>query len=116
VRVDRRTWPLKLPLNEEGGPRAQLRQQPGCGFIEQLGLPRVDTAARHLGLALVGVGTLAMVIAVWNYWSLNQYLAASPVALNVPKRVKARWYYSYVVAAVVLEIGVITFLFMLKVI
>jgi putative membrane protein len=49
------------------------------GFFEQLGSSRVDTAARNLGLALVGFGTLAMVIAVWNYCSLNQYLASSPV-------------------------------------
>ena len=86
------------------------------GFFEELGTPRIDTAARNLGLALVGFGTLAMVIAIWNFWTLNQYLESSDVALAVPRGVKLRWYYGYVTAGVVMIIGLITFLFMLRII
>jgi uncharacterized membrane protein YidH (DUF202 family) len=65
------------------------------GFFEELSTPRVETAARNLGLALVGFGTLAMVVAVWNYWTINQYLESSPVALTVPRGLKLRWAFSY---------------------
>jgi len=105
--------PGKIPA---GVVSNEVIQRHDWGFFEQLGSPRVDTAARNLGLALVGFGSLAMVDAVWNDWSLNQYLASSRVALTVPQRVKLRWYDSYVVATAALVIGVITVLFMLKVI
>lgn len=86
------------------------------GLFEELGAPRVDHAARNLGLALVGFGTLAIVIALWNYWTINQYLAASSVALTVPQGLKVRWYFAYLASAVVFVIGFITFLFMLRLI
>jgi putative membrane protein len=86
------------------------------GFLEDLASPRGADAARNLGLALVGAGTLAMVVALWNYWSLNRYLEEAAAALQVPQGVKHRWIVSYVAAAVILVIGLITFLFMLRVI
>ena len=86
------------------------------GFFEELGTERVDDAARNLGLALVGFGTLAMVVALWNFWSINQYLDALSGPLQVPDELKRRWFVSYAVAAVILLIGLITFLFMLRVI
>jgi putative membrane protein len=87
------------------------------GVFEGLGGgPRSHEAARNLGMALVAAGTVAVIIAVWNYWSINQYLEGSSVSLDVPKALKLRWYYSYVLSAVLGLIGLITFLFMLRVI
>jgi putative membrane protein len=85
------------------------------GFFKELGNPRVDTAARNLGLALVSSGTLALVLALWNSWALNQYLLTTPGALPVSRRTKVRWGYGDVVA-VVMAIGLATVLFMLLVI
>lgn len=86
------------------------------GFLEDLASPRGADAARNLGLALVGAGTLAMVIAIWNYWSLNRFLASTEQALQIPHDLKHKWIVSYVAAAVIMVIGLITFLFMLRVI
>lgn len=84
------------------------------GFFDELGSPRMDDAARNLGLALVGFGTLAMVVAIWNFWSFNQYLESTAGPLQVPGEMKRRWFISYVAAAVILAIGLITFIFMLR--
>src|SRR5262245_4307951 len=46
------------------------------GFLENLATGRGTDAARNLGLALVGFGTLAMLVALWNYWSINKSLVA----------------------------------------
>jgi putative membrane protein len=87
------------------------------GVFEDLGGgPRSHEAARNLGVALVVTGTVAMLIAVWNYWSINQYLESSAVALQVSRDLKRRWLYAYILAAVLTIIGLITFLFMLRVI
>jgi hypothetical protein len=75
------------------------------GFFEELGTPRVDAAARNPGLALVGFGTLAMVVAVWSFCTLNRYLESSVAAIPVPREMKVRWAISYLVAAVVFVIG-----------
>jgi putative membrane protein len=86
-----------------------------AGFFPELGTPGLDTAARNLGLALVGFGTLSMGIAVWNYWTINRYLQASSVALAVPRGLRLRWAFSYLAAAIITGIGFVTFLFMLRV-
>ena len=54
------------------------------GFFEDFGSERFREVARNPGLALVVFGTLAMVIAMWNFWSINEYLRSSQVALAVP--------------------------------
>ena len=46
------------------------------GFLEDLAEGGRADAARNLGLALVAAGTLAMVIAVFNYWAINRSLVA----------------------------------------
>ena len=86
------------------------------GFLDDLGGTRGDEAARNLGLALVGAGTLAMIVAVWNYWSINQFLESLDDSLEIPNQLKRRWIYSYVIAAIIAVIGLMTFLFMLRVI
>ena len=86
------------------------------GFLEDIGGTRGDDAARNLGLALVAAGTFAMVVAVWNYWSINQYLQSLDTPLDISGGLKRRWIYSYVLAAVIAVIGLITLLFMLRVI
>lgn len=85
-------------------------------FSDLGGGERSHLAARNLGLALVLAGTLAMIIGVWNYWTINQYLERSPVALHVSRSLKLRWTYSYVLSGVMILIGIVTFLFMLRVI
>jgi putative membrane protein len=86
------------------------------GFLEDIGGTRGDDAARNLGLALVAAGTLAMLVAVWNFWSINKALTALNSAFPIPHDLKQRWIYSYVLAAVLMLIGLITLLFMLRVI
>jgi putative membrane protein len=84
-------------------------------FFEEFAGERFRDAARNLGLALVIFGTLAMIIAMWNFWSINEFLKASQLALPVPPSLKMRWYFSYITATVVLIIGLVTFLFMIRV-
>ncbi len=86
------------------------------GFLEDIGGTRGDDAARNLGMALVAAGTFAMVVAVWNYWSINQYLQSLDAPLDISAGLKRRWIYSYVLAAVIAVIGLVTLLFMLRVI
>ena len=86
------------------------------GFLEDLAGPRGPDAARNLGLALVGAGTLAMVVATWNYWSINQHLQAMNKDFPIPRDLTLRWFISYVVAGILTLIGLITLLFMLRVI
>lgn len=86
------------------------------GFLEDLAGSGRQDAARNLGVALVAAGTLAMVVAIWNYWSINQSLVALEAVLEIPKTFKRRWIYSYVLAALLILIGFVTLLFMLRVI
>lgn len=85
------------------------------GFLEELASPRGAEAARNLGLALVGAGTIAMVIALWNYWSINTALKAMNAEFPIPRELTQRWVISYAVAVILALIGLITFLFMLRV-
>src|SRR3954451_14782233 len=86
------------------------------GFLEVLAGGRGADSARNLGLALVAAGTVAMLIALWNYWSINQSLQELDATLDIPAGLKRRWIYSYVLAGVLMLIGLITLLFMLRVI
>ena len=86
------------------------------GFLEDLAGSGRQDAARNLGLALVAAGTSAMLVAIWNYWSINQALMALEEVLQIPTSFKRRWIYSYVLAAVIAVIGLITLLFMLRII
>jgi putative membrane protein len=86
------------------------------GFLEDLASDRGADAARNLGLALVGAGTVAMLVAIWNYWSINKALQAMDMLFPIPRDLKLRWYISYAVAGILALIGLITFLFMLRVI
>lgn len=86
------------------------------GFLEDLASDRGADAAKNLGVALVAAGTLAMVIAVFNYWAINRSLTALDAAFPLPKDLQQRWVYAYVLAAVLVLIGLITLLFMLRVI
>lgn len=85
------------------------------GFLQEAGEARLREFSRNLGLTLVVAGTLAMIIAVWNYWSINNSLAHSSVALDVPSSLKARWAYAYVLSAVLTLVGLITMLFMVRI-
>jgi putative membrane protein len=86
------------------------------GFLENLAEGGRADAARNLGLALVAAGTLAMVIAVVNYWAINRSLVAMGAAFPLPTSLLKRWIYAYTLAAVLIAIGFITLLFMLRVI
>lgn len=86
------------------------------GILETSGEPRMRDFSRNLGIALVVTGTVAMLVGVYNYWMINRYLEESPVAATVHRRLKLRWIYSYVIAAVLSLIGIVTILFMFHVI
>lgn len=85
------------------------------GILEDSGEPRLRDFSRNLGLALVITGTCAVLVGVYNYWIINQYLEHSPVATAVHRGLKLRWIYSYFVAAVLAIIGIVTILFMFRV-
>lgn len=84
------------------------------GFFDELGSPRLDDAARNLGLSLVGFGTLAMVIALWNFWGIKTYLDSMSGQLQIPAALQRRWVVSYAAAAVIMVIGLLTFIFMVR--
>lgn len=86
------------------------------GILGTSGEPRMRDFSRNLGIALVVTGTVAMLVGVYNYWMINQYLEDSPVAATVHRGLKLRWIYSYVIAAVLSLIGIVTILFMFHVI
>jgi putative membrane protein len=86
------------------------------GFLEDSGEPRLRDFSRNLGIALVITGTCAVLVGVYNYWLINQYLEESPVSATVHRRLKIRWIYAYIICAVLALIGVVTVLFMLRVI
>ena len=86
------------------------------GFLEELAAAGRTDAARNLGLALVTAGTLAMVVAVFNFWATNNSLSKLSATLDMPREFKHRWVYSYLLAAVLILIGLTTLSFMLRVI
>jgi putative membrane protein len=86
------------------------------GLLDESGEPRLRDFSRNLGLALVITGTCAVLVGAYNYWIINQYLESSPVAATVHRGLKLRWIYSYVISAVLAIIGIVTILFMLRVI
>jgi putative membrane protein len=61
------------------------------GFLEDLASAGRADAARNLGLALVAAGTLAMAVAVWNYWTTNRSLQDISANLNIEAMYKHRW-------------------------
>jgi putative membrane protein len=85
------------------------------GFLEDLAEGGRAYSARNLGLVLVAAGTLAMVIAVINYWAINRSLVAMGTAFPLPSGLQKRWIYAYTLAAVLILIGFVTLLFMLRV-
>jgi putative membrane protein len=86
------------------------------GFLEDLASAGRADAARNLGLALVAAGTLAMAVAVWNYWTTNRSLQDISANLNIDAMYKHRWVYAYLLSAMLFLIGLITLLFMLRLI
>lgn len=86
------------------------------GFLEDLATAGRADAARNLGLALGAAGTVAMVVAVWNYRAVNRSLARLRAALQIPEDFEHRWAAAYAISAVLIVIGLITLLFMLRVI
>jgi inner membrane protein YidH len=84
------------------------------GFLEELATAGRANGARNLGLALVTAGTLAMLIAVWNYWSTNKSLARLYGPLQIPDDFKQRWTYAYLLSALLFLIGLITLIFMVR--
>ena len=86
------------------------------GFLEDLATAGRADAARNLGLALVTAGTVAMVVALWNYWTINASLTRLHTTLEIPENFTHRWAYAYLLSAILILIGLITLLFMLRVI
>lgn len=86
------------------------------GFLQDLTSAGRADGARNLGLGLVTAGTLAMVVAVWNYWTVNQSLIKLHAPLEIPDDFKQRWIYAYMISAVLFLIGLITLVFMLRVV
>lgn len=84
------------------------------GFLEELATAGRADGARNLGLALVTAGTLAMLVAVWNYWSTNNSLARLYGPLEIPDDFKQRWTYAYLLSALLFLIGLITLVFMVR--
>ena len=54
------------------------------GFFENLVAEGRADAARSLGLALVATGTLAMIVGLWNYWSISRSLSKLQAVFDLP--------------------------------
>jgi hypothetical protein len=65
-------------------------------------------------LTLVGFGTLAMIIALWNFRSTRVYLDSLSTRLQIPKALQRRWFVSYAAADVIMVMGLATFIFMVR--
>ena len=85
------------------------------GFFERLVTEGRADAARNLGLALVAAGTIAMAVGILNYRVIGEALTDMDADLQIPRHFKRHWVYSYVLSGVVMVIGLITLLFMLRV-
>jgi putative membrane protein len=84
------------------------------GFLEQLAGAGREDAARNLGVALVAAGTVSMVVALFNFWSINHSLELLAGKIALPTEMRHRWAYSYVIATLVMGIGLFTLIFMLR--
>ena len=84
------------------------------GFLEELAGSGRQDAARNLGVALVAAGTITMVIAIWNYWIIERSLKLLAVELAIPPEMMRPWVYAYVVAAIIMIIGLLTLVFALR--
>ncbi len=54
------------------------------GFLDDLLESGQQDAAKNLGLALVGAGTLTILVGIWNYWSINRALLEMDSELQIP--------------------------------
>lgn len=86
------------------------------GFLQDLSTAGRADSARNLGLALVIAGTLAMIVAVWNYWLVERSLGDIRATLDLPRSVLPRWIIAYALSAVLIGIGCVTLIFMIRVI
>lgn len=84
------------------------------GFLTQLTDVGRQDAARNLGVALVAAGTVSMMVALLNFWSINHSLESLAGQINLPAEMRHRWAYSYVIATLVMVIGLMTLIFMLR--
>lgn len=75
---------------------------------------RIETAAQNLGMAMVMAGAATVIVALWNFWSINRYMEELPIAVLLTRRVRRRWMYGYFLAATLIAIGLIVVLFMLR--
>ncbi|MFT4041160.1 MAG: DUF202 domain-containing protein [Thermomicrobiales bacterium] len=80
------------------------------------GGPHSHEAARDLGLGLVATGTLAMVVAVWNFRAVSRALERSPVAMPEARGRARNCLFGYTVSGVLVVVGLIILLFMLDLI
>jgi uncharacterized membrane protein YidH (DUF202 family) len=62
---------------------------------------RRPQAPRNLGMTLIALGTLALVAAAWDHWNFLNEIGASPQ--------RHVWSISFVVALLVILIGLVTF-------
>lgn len=84
------------------------------GFLQQLTGAGREDAARNLGVALVAAGTISMVVALFNFWSINHSLEKLAGEIAISREMRHRWVYSYVIATLVMGIGLVTLVFMLR--
>jgi putative membrane protein len=65
-------------------------------------------APRNLGLALILVGTLGTLIALWQYWRINRYLRRPEFEPNGMREGLPVWGLTFAVACVSAIIGIVT--------
>jgi putative membrane protein len=70
-------------------------------------------APRILGLALIGVGTIGTLIALFQYWQIKQYLRGDEFKPNGERAGLPGWSLTLLVAAFSAVIGVVTLGWML---
>jgi putative membrane protein len=70
-------------------------------------------APRNLGLALISVGTVGTLIALWQYWQIKRYLMGDEFKPNGMREGLPGWSLTLLVATFSAVIGVVTLAWML---
>jgi putative membrane protein len=68
---------------------------------------------RNLGLALITVGAVGTLIALWQYWQIVRYLAGREFEPNGTREGIPQWSLTFIVACLSAVIGLVTIVWML---
>jgi putative membrane protein len=81
----------------------------GLNAMENAAPARHPALSRYMGLTLIGIGTAALSIAIWQYQKLVKYLHGDQFRSISGIEGMRRWYANLAVAVVLCLVGLVTF-------